>query len=334
MRFANVLGWKREDGSRIPVTAAGLKEHKALVAKYEKENGPLRSAYRAVIDRKYARVKKKLAEREVGRAKSKGRADTEKRRAMRSPSAFTSGSMPTARKSHPRQPVSKRHKALCRSCSTRTDVRCCRLPYSIMKARAADVQVHPRQHRVRKSVRRVQQAKRSKVVASEQKAGRRQATGQEPRGEKASATTSEHRQFRKFVIGEIGREGRVTTAPGFNWQNGGSPMASEKDRHAVMTTHGWNPKPGSFSPTRAYGQGTRPGQGTARYLQEESSRLRIQASGPSAHDMGFVDHLVIKWFEVATVLWVPMVGSLSVGLDIFATEHRCTSRRTSRKHRG
>ena len=82
MRFANVLGWKRANGTKIPETAKGFEEHKALVAKYEKENGPLRSAYRAVIDRKYARVSKKLAEREVGRGKSKARADTEKRRAL------------------------------------------------------------------------------------------------------------------------------------------------------------------------------------------------------------------------------------------------------------
>ena len=56
------------------------------MAKYEKESGrtqacQFRPAYRGIIDRKYARVAKKLAEREVGRAKSKGRADTEKRRA-------------------------------------------------------------------------------------------------------------------------------------------------------------------------------------------------------------------------------------------------------------
>ena len=82
MRFANVLAWKREDGSRIPVTAAGLQEHKDLVAAYELGTGsPIRPAYRGIIDRKYAKVAKKLAEREVGRAKSKGRADTEKRRA-------------------------------------------------------------------------------------------------------------------------------------------------------------------------------------------------------------------------------------------------------------
>ena len=83
MRFANVLGWKREDGSRIPVTAAGLEEHKALVAKYELETGsPIRSAYRGIIDRKYARVEKKLAEGEVARGKSEVRANTEKRRAI------------------------------------------------------------------------------------------------------------------------------------------------------------------------------------------------------------------------------------------------------------
>ena len=82
MRFANVLGWKREDGSRIPVTAAGLQEHKDLVATYELEAGsPIRLAYRAVIDRKYARVEKKLAEGEVARGKSKARADVEKGRA-------------------------------------------------------------------------------------------------------------------------------------------------------------------------------------------------------------------------------------------------------------
>ena len=82
MRFAYVLGWKREDGDRIPETVLGLKEHKALVTKYEKENGSLRPAYQVMIARKHARVAKKLAEREVGRSQSKARADVEKRRAM------------------------------------------------------------------------------------------------------------------------------------------------------------------------------------------------------------------------------------------------------------
>ena len=81
MRFANVLGWKREDGSRIPETAAGLEEHKALVTKYELENGSLKPAIQVMIARKHARVAKKLAEREVGRAKSKVRSDIEKSRA-------------------------------------------------------------------------------------------------------------------------------------------------------------------------------------------------------------------------------------------------------------
>ena len=83
MRFANILGWKREDGTKIPETAAGLKEHKALLAKYMGGRGrPLKPAFLAVIKRKYASVEKKCTEREVGRGKSKARADTEKRRAM------------------------------------------------------------------------------------------------------------------------------------------------------------------------------------------------------------------------------------------------------------
>ena len=113
MRLAWVLSWKREDGTPIAETSDGLEEHKALVTKYEEETGsPMRPAYRGVIDRKYAKVAKKLAAREVGRAKSKGRADTEKRRAKLTPSAFTSGLISTAQKSHPRPLESKRHKAL------------------------------------------------------------------------------------------------------------------------------------------------------------------------------------------------------------------------------
>ena len=82
MRFAYVLAWKREDGKKIPETAAGLKEHKALVAKYAQERGgSIHPAYRAIIDRKYASVAKKLAAGEVARGKSKARADIEKRRA-------------------------------------------------------------------------------------------------------------------------------------------------------------------------------------------------------------------------------------------------------------
>ena len=45
MRFAYVLGWKREDGSRIPQTLAGIKEHKALVATYEQQTGPLIASF-------------------------------------------------------------------------------------------------------------------------------------------------------------------------------------------------------------------------------------------------------------------------------------------------
>ena len=82
MRLAYVLGWKRENGTKIHETAEGLERHKAMVLRYEQETGPLKPAYRGIIDRKYAKVAKKLAEREVGRAKSKGRADTEKRRAV------------------------------------------------------------------------------------------------------------------------------------------------------------------------------------------------------------------------------------------------------------
>ena len=112
MRFAYVLGWKREDGSRIPVTAAGLEEHKALVAKYEKENGSLRPAFQVHIARKHARVAKKLAEREVGRAKSKGRADNEKRRATVCQALSTSGA-PTNGSKIPATPAGiKQHKAL------------------------------------------------------------------------------------------------------------------------------------------------------------------------------------------------------------------------------
>ena len=82
MRLANVLGWKREDGSKIPETAKGLAEHKALVVKYELETGgPIRRSYWTVINRKYVSVAKKIAEGEVARQQSKARADIEKGRA-------------------------------------------------------------------------------------------------------------------------------------------------------------------------------------------------------------------------------------------------------------
>ena len=101
MRLAWVLSWKREDGTPIAETSDGLEEHKALVAKYEEETGsPIRPAYRGVIDRKYAKVAKKLAAREVGRAKSKGRADIREAPREATPSVSTSGSTTTARKSH------------------------------------------------------------------------------------------------------------------------------------------------------------------------------------------------------------------------------------------
>ena len=81
MRLAQVLAWKREDGANIPETADGLEEHKALVVKYEEENGPLKPAFLALIERKYASVEEKIAEGDVARGQSKDRADHEKSRA-------------------------------------------------------------------------------------------------------------------------------------------------------------------------------------------------------------------------------------------------------------
>ena len=107
MRFAYVLAWKREDGTRIPETQAGLEEHKALVAKYEEETGPLKPAYRGIIDRKYAKVAKKLAEREVGRARRARDGPIPRSDGRSSPRASTSGATPMAQKFH-RRPLASR----------------------------------------------------------------------------------------------------------------------------------------------------------------------------------------------------------------------------------
>ena len=163
MRFVHVMIWKREDGSPIPETAAGLEEHKALVVKYEEENGPIKPDIRAVIERKYARVEKKIAKGEVLRGKSKGRADTEKRRARFARAihkwrAYDGSKIPSTLVGI------EQHKALVSSYeklfgpSSDTDRKARARMY---KAILDSIE--------REKTRRVQQASRSKVVAAEKK---------------------------------------------------------------------------------------------------------------------------------------------------------------------
>ena len=167
MRLAYVLGWKREDGTKIPETAAGLKEHKALVAKYQQETdragGVVRPAYLAVIARKHAKVATKLAEREVGRKKSKARAGVEKGRA-----AFAKRIhkwIDTGGSKIPSTPEGiEQHKALV-----------ARYERAYGASSATDRKARARMYKAitdsieREKTRRVQQAQRSKVVAAAKK---------------------------------------------------------------------------------------------------------------------------------------------------------------------
>ena len=67
----------------------------------------------------------------------------------------------------------------------------------------------------REKVRREGQASRSKVVAAEKKKADAKLRAKN-RTAKEKRDDERARQFRKFVSGETGREGRVTTATGFD----------------------------------------------------------------------------------------------------------------------
>ena len=164
MRFAYVLGWKREDGSRIPETAAGLEETQgaggASTSRRTDRSGQLTGL--SLTGNTLGSPRSSASGKWAARRARHGPAS--RRAAQRSPSVFTSGSIPAALRSHPRPDGIEQHKALV-----------ARYERAYGASSVLDRKARARTYKAildsieREKTRRVQQAQRSKVVAAEKK---------------------------------------------------------------------------------------------------------------------------------------------------------------------